>query len=471
LIAVPLALAVFEMPAAAADPNVAMAPRDYDAPDPDRNTLSYLRALANVGLGNYVIFQIDWLRGVDWIFVTRNSISTNFSSGMQFDYDTLTENMLGHPLQGSLDFNAARSAGLSFWESTAYSFAGALEWDYLAERQVSYPGGWRSKPSTNDFLTTATSGIILGEALYRLSSTVLDDSSVGVERALREVSAGVIDPMRGFNRLYTGEAWRSGAPPKREHPLSLALDLGIDRVRMVDLDHPKGYAPTALLALEIQYGDLLPTKQDETLDPFEFYEGYVAMNLFEGQMSGAQVYGQALLYGWSADVTADEGSVRDNNVFGFAQSFDFQGANAIQFGTMGVGPADYVEWRYRSGRKLRLGMGFDWTYLAAIASPLANANKAYDFGMGAAAELDARLDLGAPGKFDLRSTHYVTSAMDGQGLHHVVGYGRLSYEIDLFSHVGIGVSPTLVYERSATASQNETETSLETQLYLRVHGG
>jgi hypothetical protein len=443
-----------------------LAPVDYDAPDPDRNALNYARAVANFTLSNYAVFQGSWLFGNAWSYVTRSSIEQTLGSDLQLDYDPLHTNLLFHPLQGSLDFVSARAAGLSFWESALFPALAALEWDYLAERQIYYPAGWRSKPSTNDFLTTATAGIILGEISYRLSSVLLDEASSGGERVLRELAAAIASPMRGINRLYTGEAWQSGPPPLRSHPVSVALDVGVDQLRT-----DKTYAPTGLIAGEISYGDLLPTNHDDTLDPFEFFELYGALNPGSSQLSGIQVYAQGLLYGSSTAPSPDEQpDRRDNDVFGFVQNFDYQGANLATYGDLSVGPANYAVWRFGARRKLRLGFDVDWTYLAATTSPFATGTN-YNFSTGGAAGIDGRLELGPCGTLSLRSRNYLTQVLDGKGGQEFVGYERLAYDVHVAWHLGLGLAPILAYRRSMFEGQSVAQTSLEAQAYLRVEEG
>ena len=440
---------------------------DYNAPDPNRDALSFLRAGANVLVANYVVSTIDWFRGVEWIGVTRDSIAKNASLRFTFDYDPLAEDLLAHPLHGSLYFESARAAGLSFWESSLFPFLGSLQWEVFGERQETYPEGWRSKPSTNDFIATATGGILLGEGLHRLSSELLDESATGTTRALRELGAALVSPMRGFNRLYTGAMWRDGPGPDRPRPVRAALDLGLDRLRTAGLGQRATYDPSALVALQVEYGDLLPTRRDETLEPFEFFEAYVALNLFHRELSGAQVYGQGLLYGWSAYTTDDTGELADNNVIGFVDSFDFQGANLAQFGALSVGPGDYLEWRWGPHRRLRVGTDVGWSYLTAIKSPFAVTD--HNYSMGAAVGLTGRLELGRFGEAALRGRQYLTAVVDGRGQEEVIGYGRLSYEVDLLPHVGIGAAPTIIHRRSSAVGLTINATSLETQLYLRVH--
>lgn len=442
---------------------------DYDAPDPNRGVLNVARAIANVAIENYALFQFDWFRGVEWNTVTRDSIAQNVTSGFEFDYDPISEDLLGHPLHSVLHFTSARSAGLSFWESALFPAFGSLWWEAMGELQLTYPGGWRSKPSTNDFITSGTSGILLGEALHRLSSAVLDDSTHGLDRVGRELLATALNPMRGLNRLYTGEMWKTGAAPIRGHPVRFSIDLGVAQGRTWQYGGVSTHDPTMLVATEIQYGDLLPTKKDgNTLGPLEFFDAYAAMGFF-GDEVGTQVYAHGLLYGWSADIARDTGKRRDNNVFGIFQSFDFQGAYPNRFGALSIGPADYVEWRFDRQRWLRLGMHVDWTYLAGVEGPFLQFGKDYKFVMGGALEENARLELGRAGRLALRSRHFVTTAIDGQGGDDFIWYGRASYDVDVVPGVGLGFAPTLIQRRSLLGDQSVVDRSLDAQLFLRIH--
>lgn len=444
---------------------------DYDAPDPKRNGLNVGRAFANLFFEEYLLWQIDWFRGTDWNPVTRSSMGDIVASNFQFDYDPFGEDMFGHPLHGTIHFNSARAAGLSFWESALFPFIGAITWEMFGERQLTYDGGWRSKPSTNDFVMSATTGPLLGEALYRLSSAMLDERTTGGERFLRELFGAFFSPMRGFNRLYTGEAWRLGPGPLRSHPLFLSLDVGVDQVHFQDAGRATSNGPTALVATEIHYGDLLPAAGKTTLGPLELFDAYVALRLFgNDHLNGSQAYCHGLLYGWSADLPSSTERHRDNNVFGIVQSFDFHGASDIRFAGLSIGPADYVEWRFPKHRSLRIGMDLDWTYLGASDGPFAEPGKGHKFVMGGALEENARFDLGGYGRFTARSRHFLTTAMDGQGGDEFFWYGRLSYDVDLFPGVALGVAPTIARRRSTTTDDRAAiEESFDVQAFLRLH--
>jgi hypothetical protein len=124
---------------------------------------------------------------------------------------------------------------------------------------------------------------------------------------------------------------------------------------------------------------------------------------------------------------------------------------------------------------LRLGIGADWTYLAATSSPFATRTTftgfatPHNFAMGGALETNGQLDLGTYGRLVARSRHYILGVLDAQGSQEFIWYGRVAYDIDVARYVGIGVAPTAIHRRSAWRDQTVTQTSFDTQLYLRIH--
>lgn len=121
---------------------------------------------------------------------TLSTIKRNLRSSWAVDNDPFKINQLGHPYQGSMYHGFARSAGLNYWESLGYTFAGSALWEIAGETTA---------PSKNDQITTGIGGSFLGEALFRMASLVLEKGEG--PRFWREVSAGVISPATAFNRL------------------------------------------------------------------------------------------------------------------------------------------------------------------------------------------------------------------------------------------------------------------------------
>lgn len=128
--------------------------------------------------------------------VTWDSIEDNATGGWVYDDDGFTVNQIGHPYQGSMYHGFARSAGLGYWESSAYTILGSVFWEIAGET---------TPPSTNDQITTGFGGSFLGEPLYRLASLMLESSAGSRPGFWRELGAAMISPSMGFNRWAYGD--------------------------------------------------------------------------------------------------------------------------------------------------------------------------------------------------------------------------------------------------------------------------
>ena len=115
------------------------------------------------------------------------------------DNDKFATNQFLHPYQGAIYQGMARSAGLSFWESFAYTMAGSLLWEEAGET---------TRPSVNDQVATGIGGLFLGEPLFRMASLLLETGSSGSPSAWREWAAAAISPPTGLNRLAFGDRFR-----------------------------------------------------------------------------------------------------------------------------------------------------------------------------------------------------------------------------------------------------------------------
>lgn len=134
--------------------------------------------------------------------VDGHSISRNFQSEPEFDKDPFSINQIGHPYQGGIYHGLARSAGLGYWESLLYTIAGSYLWEIAGET---------TRPSINDLISTGVGGSFVGEALFRMSSLLLEGGGEA-PGFWRELGAAVISPPTGLNRWMFGERFRSVFP-------------------------------------------------------------------------------------------------------------------------------------------------------------------------------------------------------------------------------------------------------------------
>jgi len=180
-------------------------------------------ALAEVTGINVGVQLFDrWALKSDFAQTTLNSLKRNFTDGMVWDNDFFITNMCMHPYHGNLYFNAARTNGLTFWESAPYSLLGSAMWEFLGETEP---------PAINDIIATTCGGMALGEMTHRLSLTILDDRDRGWKRFWREAVATVINPIQGIHRMISGDAWRVKNNHYRYHnfheiPIEGSVSLG-----------------------------------------------------------------------------------------------------------------------------------------------------------------------------------------------------------------------------------------------------
>src|SRR6186713_2245424 len=109
--------------------------------------------------------------------VTPATIRHNLRGPWVVDDDPFEINQFGHPYQGAMYHGIARSNGLNYWSSMAYTFASSALWEIAGET---------TPPSRNDQIASGIAGSFLGEPLFRVSRLLLEraDHGPGVWRKL-----------------------------------------------------------------------------------------------------------------------------------------------------------------------------------------------------------------------------------------------------------------------------------------------
>src|SRR6266850_425932 len=142
---------------------------------------SYAIPAAEIVGFQFLLNRIDRsIYGADYA-VTAGTIQRNLRHSWVIDNDPFKVNQLGHPYQGSIYHGFARSAGLGFWESMGYTFAGSMIWEIAGETTL---------PSKNDQIASGIAGSFLGESLFRMANLVLEKGDG--HRFWREVAAAAI---------------------------------------------------------------------------------------------------------------------------------------------------------------------------------------------------------------------------------------------------------------------------------------
>ncbi|WP_288276913.1 DUF3943 domain-containing protein [uncultured Prevotella sp.] len=256
----------------------------------------------------------------DFAQTTLNSLKRNFTDGMVWDNDFFITNLFAHPYHGNLYFNAARSNGLSFWESAPYALGGSAMWEFLGETEP---------PAINDVIATTCGGIAIGEMTHRLSRTVLDDRDRGGSRFLREAAATIINPIQGLHRIFSGDAWRVRSDHYRYHdfskiPVDMSFSVGWRYLADNGALFRGIHAPYVNITL--MYGT--PVDGERHTTPYDFFD--LEMNAAFG---GGQPFVNTLnIVGrlWSTPILDKKDMAGE---FGIYQHFNYYDAKPIEDGS------------------------------------------------------------------------------------------------------------------------------------------
>ncbi len=404
----------------------APAETDADGLGTPRESPRFGRAALEVVGTNLTIWSYDrFIReggGNPEFRVGLDSIWDNFLNQFEWDNNTFGTNNFAHPYHGGLYFTAARSNGYSYWESIPFAFAGSYLWEFSGER---------NNPAYNDWINTSVGGTVIGESLYRLSDLVLDDTARGGERFWRELGGLLISPMRGINRLISGEWSRVGPNPPHRRPGSLGfrLETGArnqSRQRVANED-----TTGAFVRIDFIHGDPFT---GESLRPFDYFTVGLQINFNDVSTLGRmQVLG--LLTG-----RATGGSGETRHVLGAYQAFEFIDNRGFEFGGQSLGAL----WLSRlgdveAGLGLRTELGLGMILLAGTSSEVESfSGREYDYGSGAAARLNAGLRYGGRTLVELGGETAWLHTLNGAPGSYLISIAHLQAVVPLKEGLGLG---------------------------------
>lgn len=363
----------------------------------------WLAAIQTAGL-NVGVWAFDrYAMNEDFAKISLHSIRDNVMNGFVWDNDKFSTNLFAHPYHGNLYFNAARSNGLTFWESVPYSFAGSLMWEMCAEVEP---------PAINDFMATSIGGIALGEVTHRLSSLVLDDSKSGSARFFSEFLGTLICPSRGLNRLITGDAWKVKHSYYKYHdyeklPVKFAATIG-DRY-LADNNRLFKGSNSPYVEFDVIYGDPL---QETTNQPFDFFSFNSTFNLSGSQPLIGSVNLTAKLLGKYLEPVKGH-----KMMIGLFQHFDFVDSESVIDGSRNIpfkiseaaafGPGMIYQFPANNKVIIRQSSYLNAILLGGSLTDHYNViDRNYNMGSGFSLKSNTFIDFGRYGNFNLNLQHY-----------------------------------------------------------------
>ncbi len=364
------------------------------------------QALAEVTAINVGVQLFDrWALNSDFAQTTLRSLRHNFTDGMVWDNDFFITNMFAHPYHGNLYFNAARTNGLTFWESAPYSLLGSAMWEFLGETEP---------PAINDIIATTCGGMALGEMTHRLSLTVLDDHDHGFRRFLREAAAAIINPIQGIHRIISGDAWHVKNRNYRYHdfneiPVDMSFSVGW-RYLADDGALFRGiHAP--YINMTLTYGT--PVDGEKHTTPYDFFDLEVNSAFGGGQpmVNTLNIVGRL----WSTSILDKKDMAGE---FGIYQHFNYYDAKPIEDGSSltpyriseaaGFGPGfifSLPEMGYLSKMEQRFFVS--GILLGGTKSDHFNViERDYNMGSGFSVKSSTKLDFGRYGRIILNAKYF-----------------------------------------------------------------
>jgi hypothetical protein len=337
-----------------------------------------------------------------------------------FDKDPFNINQFAHPYQGATMYGLARSSGLNFWESLAYSNTGSFLWKMAGETDP---------PSINDQITTGNAGSLLGEALFRMAGLVLEEGGDKPD-GWHELGAAIISPTTAVNRLAFGDRFKTVFPS--HNPATYwRTQIGSSYDNISKLN--------ATLDFGMSYG--LPGKPGYTYKrPFDYFDFEIS-----GQARASNpvnnVLLRGLLYGTDYHAGTDY-----RGIWGLYGSYDYLSPTAFRVSTTAISLGTTGQLWLAPDIALQGsilgGVGFG----AAGTTPSAEGDRDYHYGVAPQGLLALRLLFGRRAALEVVGRGY-----------YVTGSGQ-------FNSLSTGSNPV------DSAGGSETIVRIKSAFNIRVYG-
>ncbi len=355
----------------------------------------------------------------------------NIEKGWEWDMDRFGVNFIGHPYSGTLSYNAGRSNGYNYWQSFGFALGGSLMWEYFAEN---------TRPSYNDIINTPINGAFLGEILYRLSSNLLDDRTRGRERVFREIAAGIIDPMRGFNRLIQGKSFRrTNREVYEKEPVNISIFAG---ARKIDTEGTSLFGAgtyNAMINAQFDYGNPFELRKRK---PFDFFKLRADINIGVGRKFVDNILGTGILFGTNKQL----GKLA--LLIGGFQYYDYWDNKKFELGTIGFGGG--VVSKLPLSKKSNLYTRIDLALVPFAGNsthfgPDTSQVRDYNYGGGLESKFETTFNLGKYATASLVYYFYWIRTYIGVNGNNFVHILKPRITVRLYKYLSIGVENYMYY--------------------------
>jgi hypothetical protein len=353
--------------------------------------------------------------------VSTHTIHENLKHGYEWDDNSFSANNWRHPYQGAMYFGAARANGFDFYQSTVFSFVGSWYWEYAGEGH---------NPAYNDMVNTTMGGVSFGEVLFRLSRMITDNEATGAERSWRELGGFLVHPLRGANRLLTGEAFSRHANAPDRFPNWFGGDFRIGTRTLGDERLFDDQRTRMFVSFNAAHGDPFHSR---SLKPFEAFRFGIDLTFNNRPRGISRISFPGVIAG---GMVGEKGGAK--HVLALSQRMDYIDNEAYTFGGQQLG----FSWLTRGwslwGSDVRTEAHVNWMVLGGVRSDYANfSNREYDYGPGLGTILVAQ--FGIRGHDFLRLAHagYYVHSVNGNDADHYTNFTQIRGDVPLRGNLSI----------------------------------
>ncbi|MGH7493984.1 MAG: DUF3943 domain-containing protein [bacterium] len=376
-----------------------------------------------------------------WTNISWKTAEESMRHGFEWDPNQFFNNFFSHPYHGNTYFNAARTNGMNFWESSAMAMAGSGMWEMFMESEF---------PAFNDWVMTTLGGIALGEGTFRFSSQVLDDRAAGWDRVWREALGFGLNPVGGFNRLVSGQMFRrSSTLDYMRNPINGFVAIGGRGTSNSENADKVPAKPTYELLMT--YGE--PFKDEGKRRPFDYFTFRVWFNRGKDVTDGDATPNLIILERGVLLGKNYSGGGGQQHLLGLMQNYDMLNNEVVKIGALSLGGALMS--------KFPMGGGFDLVTIPQLGVIVLGASnteyidpgteekgRTYNYSTGFKGGLVTQLHHRRYGSFLLSYNYWGLNTVEGapgsERLHVVDAY----YKIPVWKDFGLGVEGFL-YHRNA----------------------
>ncbi|MCK4979206.1 MAG: DUF3943 domain-containing protein [Candidatus Delongbacteria bacterium] len=372
-----------------------------------------------------------YIRNVDYAKISFSTIEHNLLNSWVWDDDNFEVNQIGHPYQGKLYYSMARHYGHSYIQGLAFTAIGSIQWEYFMETE---------RPAINDLITTTLGGAMLGEITDRVSNQILDDSSTGTIRAIRETAAFIINPMKAFNRVIDGSMFKVRSNDKSifQKKDKIRYEISFEK-KMFSNMNSQGFdelqadstliVPFASYNFSMSYGD--PFKARDPFDHFSLNFGFSFMKDVVANVSARGLI-------WKKNLRMKDNT---NNAIGLLQNFDFISSSSHKIAASSFGiefmskRTAFSNWEFRSRYQTGLIIlgGASTEYYVEV-------ERDYNLGPGAIVKINLILQNDNFAKISFEVNRFWIRTLSGAEGVEAIGLGKVEVQKDIYKGFGLATS-------------------------------